>query len=303
MRASGPVLSRVDAVLATLRRGQRQLARDPRGAIETAVQQLLALGRAATESHPRDEPARTYRIDDLARVSGTTVRNVRAYLERGLLHPARRVGRVSVFDDTHLSRLRIITSMLDRGYTSAHILEMLAAWEGGRDLADVLGLEHALVTPQVEDAPLTMTPTAARELAGGAADFDRLVDAGLIERTGSRVRVLRPKLLAAFGEMRAYGMTTETLLDVHQRIEPALDEVGRVLVTAGAAHLAPRFVTPDAPTSADVAELVTMLTRFRALAMTSVTATLAVSIEKTIEGLLSEYLADYVRAARPADAG
>ncbi|MBN9620864.1 MAG: MerR family transcriptional regulator, partial [Actinobacteria bacterium] len=201
------------------------------------------------------------------------------------------------------SRLRIITSMLDRGYTSAHILEMLAAWEGGRDLADVLGLEHALVTPQVEDAPLTMTPTAARELAGGAADFDRLVDAGLIERTGSRVRVLRPKLLAAFGEMRAYGMTTETLLDVHQRIEPALDEVGRVLVTAGAAHLAPRFVTPDAPTSADVAELVTMLTRFRALAMTSVTATLAVSIEKTIEGLLSEYLADYVRAARPADAG
>lgn len=295
-------LSRVDAVLATLRRGQRQLARDPRGAIETAVQQLLALGRTAAESRGREEPARSYRIDDLARVSGTTVRNVRAYLERGLLHPARRDGRVSVFDDTHLSRLKIIMSMLDRGYTSAHILEMLTAWEDGKDLADVLGLENALVQPQVDDPPATMGLAAARELAGGAEDLELLVGAGLVERSGARARVLRPKLLAAFAEMRAYGMTTATLLDVHQRVEPAVDQISEILVSAGAAHLAPRFVSPEPPTSADVAELVTMLTRFRALAMASVTATLTVSIERTIEGLLSEYLAHYVRTTRPADA-
>ena len=37
-----------------------------------------------------------------------------------------------------------------------------------------------------------------------------------------------------------------------------------------------------------------MLTRFRDLAMTSVTASLAASIEETIEGLLADYLAQTV---------
>jgi hypothetical protein len=52
----------VDSVLETLRRGQRQLARDPRGAIELAVNQLLSLGRGRDTA-----PAgASYRIDDLA---------------------------------------------------------------------------------------------------------------------------------------------------------------------------------------------------------------------------------------------
>ena len=280
---------RVEAVLAGLRRGQRQLARDPRRAIESAVTQLLALGRA----RPSTAGGRTYRIDELARVSGTTVRNIRAYQERGLLHPARRVGRASVFDDTHVSRLKIILSMFDRGYTGANVAEMLAAWESGRDLADVLGLEHALVTPRVDDPPATMSRTAATELAGSAADLERYRAAGLVEPAGARLRVLRPKLLAAFAEMRGYGVDTATLLDVHRRIGPKVDEISAILVGAGAGQLGPRFERP--PTSADVDELVTMLTRWRTLALTSVAATLAQSIEDTIEGLLAAYLAQYVQ--------
>ncbi|MFB9386717.1 MerR family transcriptional regulator [Pseudonocardia petroleophila] len=37
---------------------------------------------------------REYRIDELAHTAGTTVRNIRAYQDRGLLPPPRRVGRV-----------------------------------------------------------------------------------------------------------------------------------------------------------------------------------------------------------------
>ena len=43
-----------------------------------------------------------YRIDELAQQAGTTVRNVRAYQERGLLSPPRRQGRAGLFDDGHL---------------------------------------------------------------------------------------------------------------------------------------------------------------------------------------------------------
>ncbi|MDQ2797612.1 MAG: MerR family transcriptional regulator, partial [Actinomycetota bacterium] len=105
----------VDAVLESLRRGQRQLTRSPRAAIEAAVKQLLTLGPGKPAARSRYKTAATYRIDDLARAAGTTVRNVRAYQERGLLHAPARVGRTAIFDDTHLTRLKMITSMLDRG--------------------------------------------------------------------------------------------------------------------------------------------------------------------------------------------
>lgn len=291
----------VEAVLDSLRRGQRQLTRNPRQAIETAVKQLLSRAIGPPAASEAADPDGTYRIDDLARAAGTTSRNIRAYQERGLLHPPTRSGRAAVFDETHLSRLRIITSMLDRGYTSAHIREMLGAWERGRDLADVLGLERALVPPRMADPPATLTLDEARELAGGPADYDRCVAAGLIEPLDGRARVLRPNLLASFAEMREYGMSTDRLIALHLAIEPAVDRISELLVRTGAKHLAPRFVTDTAPTGADVAELVEVLTRFRALAMTSVTATLATSIEKTVENLLSEYLAHFVRTAEPTD--
>ena len=101
--------------------------------------------RSVTRTAPRTSGE--YRIDDLARLAGTTTRNIRVYRDRGLLPPPLRVGRIALFNDTHLTRLRLITSMLDRGYTIAHVREMLSAWEEGKNLGDVLGLETAIVGP------------------------------------------------------------------------------------------------------------------------------------------------------------
>src|SRR5690242_6473215 len=86
-----------------------------------------------------------YRLDDLAHAAGVTVRNVRAYAERGLLPAPRRVGRVNLYDETHLARLRLINRLLERGYTVAHIADFIATWEGGHDLGQTLGLEAALL--------------------------------------------------------------------------------------------------------------------------------------------------------------
>lgn len=295
--ARSPHPRSIEGVLESLRRGSRQLTRNPRAAIETAVKQLLTLGAVPPLPVPRREAAPTYRIDDLARAAGTTVRNIRAYQERGLLHAPRRVGRTAVFDDSHLSRLKIITSMLERGYTSAHILEMLTAWEHGKDLSDVLGLEHALVPAQTDDEPTSMTLAAARTLAGGRAELDQLAAGGLVQITGGRARVLRPKLIAAFAEMREYGMSMADLVALHRQLVPAIDGISRSLVAAGVQLLGPRFQADTPPTNTDVAELVALLTRFRTLAITSVSATLATSIEQTIEGLLADYLAHFVRTA------
>lgn len=303
-RSAGPSIARVEAVLESLRRGQRQLAHNPRGAIEAAVKQLLTVtipGPRPRQADPSsddtspDDAAHTYRVDDIARAAGTTVRNVRAYQERGLLHPPTRVGRTSVFDDTHLSRLKLITSMLERGYTSAHILEMFTAWEHGKDLADVLGLETALVPPTEGDRPVIMAPAEARELAGGQAVFDSLLDAGLIEAAGDRFRVLRPALVSAFAEIGGIGVPIDSLIELHTSITPLMDQVSELLVSVGVEYLGPMILADQTPSPAQVTDLVGVLTRFRALAMASVTATLASSMDTTIEGLLADYLAQFVR--------
>lgn len=290
----------LDVLLDALRREAREKTRRPRAAIDAAVKELL---RGTSRSAAKSVGGEQYRIDDLAHAAGTTVRNVRAYQERGLLPAPRRSGRVALFDEGHLARLKLITSMLDRGYTSAHIEELLEAWESGGDLADILGLER-LVRPWSSDEPTTMTVRQVRELAGDRPTLNRLVANKLVELRGQRAVVRRPKLLAALAELRGYGISMDVALDLHERIAPMIDEISRVLVEAGTAQVADRMPNPAQLTDRNMSELVTMMIRFRTLAMDSVMGTLAHAIEERIEGLLGDYLASVAGTpTTAADAG
>jgi DNA-binding transcriptional MerR regulator len=288
-----PELS-IETLFELLRRAPAEVARKPREAIEGVVRQLLAHASATAPTGGGDV-AREYRIDDLARAADTTTRNIRAYQDRGILHPPRRVGRVALFDDTHLARLRVITSMLSRGYTTAHIAEILSAWENGDDLADILGLER-LVGPWASDAPTTVAVEQAKELAGDDAGYRRLVASKMIEPRGEEAVLHRPKLLESYAEMRGYGVPTAVLIDLHERIEPLLDQVSKLLVRTGAEQVAGRLPSPTHPTGQDMNELVTMLIRFRTLAMEAVTASLAHTLEQRIEKVLGDYLASLAGA-------
>lgn len=91
--------------------------------------------------------AAEYTVDELAQAAQTTVRNVRAYQDRGLLSPPERRGRVGVYNGEHLARLRLVGQLLERGYSIASIRELFDAWAQGRDLAHVLGLDQAIRAP------------------------------------------------------------------------------------------------------------------------------------------------------------
>ena len=85
-----------------------------------------------------------YRLSELAETSGISVRNIRAYRERGLLDAPRRDGRSAFYDDRHVAQLTAITRLLRRGFTSAHIAEFLTAIREGVDIADMLGLHESI---------------------------------------------------------------------------------------------------------------------------------------------------------------
>ena len=282
----------IAAVLANLRRAPGRVRRQSRDIVETAVAQLFD---AATQEPYGASASGEYRIDDLARLGGTTTRNIRVYRDRGLLPPPTRVGRIALYNDSHLTRLRLITSMLDRGYTLAHVDEMLSAWQDGKDLGDVLGLETALVGTWSAEKPQTRPRAEVERLIDDDAALKRLVGLELVKLDADDATVVRPKLLDAFTEIRSYGIGMDKLIDLHEQIVPLVDEIGGILVRAGAEHVA-KLIRPgeSLPKDAEVAELITMLVRFRTQAVASVAATLASSIESTIETLVSALLADFI---------
>jgi len=123
-----------------------------------------------------------YRLDDLARISGVSARNIRAYRERGLLDPPRRIGRSAYYDDYHLSQLKTINQLLRRGFNSAHIAEFFASMRQGADLTDILGIQQAVLGPPTDEG-----------VAGSVVPSDMSavgIDRGL--RRGAQADRLRP---------------------------------------------------------------------------------------------------------------
>jgi len=290
----------IAGVLANLRRAPKRVRRQSREVIENAVTQLFD----AAVRHPHGAGSGEYRIDDLARLAGSTTRNVRVYRDRGLLPPPLRVGRIALYNDTHLTRLRLITSMLNRGYNIAHVREMLSAWEEGKNLGDVLGLESAIVGTWTTEKSQTMPLAEAQRLINDTGAFERLIGLQVIHVDGPQATITRPKLIDAFNEIRGYGVSMDKLIDLHERIVPLVDQISEMLVRAGAEHVADRIKPREAlPADTEIAELITMLVRFRSQAVASVTATLASSIESTIESMVSSILAEYLERSPDADVG
>jgi len=284
--------NRITAVLTNLRRAPRR--------VENVVAQLFD---AATREPFGTSTSGEYRIDDLARLAGTTTRNIRVYRDRGLLPPPLRVGRIALYNDTHLTRLRLITSMPDRGYTMAHVHEMLSAWEEGKDLGDVLGLENALVGTWSAEKPSTRPRAEVEQLIDDDAALNRLVALHLVKFDGDNTTLVRPKLIDAFNELRGYGIGMGKLIDLHEQIVPLVDEISAILVRAGAEHVGARITPRGAlPKDTELAEVITMLVRFRTQAVASVAGTLASSIEATIETLVSRLLADVIANAAGSQA-
>ncbi|WP_156426754.1 MerR family transcriptional regulator [Mycobacterium sp. IS-3022] len=274
-----------------LRRADKRVRRSSRDVVATAVSQLFD---AAVQPHGV-EASGEYRIEELARLAGTTTRNIRVYRDRGLLHPPLRVGRIALFNDTHLTRLRLITSLLDRGYNISHVREMLSAWEQGKGVGEILGLESAIAGSWATEKPERMSVADARRLVDDDPGFDRMVGLGVIKLEDGEAVIVRPKLIEAFNDIRQYGVGTDKLIDLHERIAPLIDQISGILVQAGIEEVLHR-INPGAalPPDTEIAELITMLVRFRTQAVSAVSATLAFSIESTIESLVGEILGDVI---------
>jgi len=68
-----------------------------------------------------------YRVEALAQAGGVTVDTVRFYQGRGLIPPPRREGRVALYGEIHLERLRQVRALLQQGFSLAQIRRVVGA--------------------------------------------------------------------------------------------------------------------------------------------------------------------------------
>jgi DNA-binding transcriptional MerR regulator len=94
---------------------------------------------------PRAEdptPARLT-VDELARATGTTTRQVRALQTRGLLPHPDLVARTGYYGTAHLDRLRAILRLQGQGFSLTSLGTLMRAREAHMTLAEVLGLQSS----------------------------------------------------------------------------------------------------------------------------------------------------------------
>ncbi|HYA67130.1 MAG TPA: MerR family transcriptional regulator [Acidimicrobiales bacterium] len=92
-----------------------------------------------------------FTIDELARLAGTTGRNVRAFQTQGLLPHPTLVGRTGFYRADHLDHLRAILRLQREGFSLASIAALFDALRGGLTLEQVVGLPRRTSADEGDD--------------------------------------------------------------------------------------------------------------------------------------------------------
>ncbi|MFJ7075220.1 MerR family transcriptional regulator [Streptomyces sp. NPDC098781] len=223
-----------------------------------------------------------YRIEDLAHLSGATVRTIRAYQDRGLLPRPERRGRANVYSDAHLDRLRQIADLLDRGYTLASIKELLEAWDAGRGLGGVLGLAAEVDGPWTDEKAVRISRAELDERFGGSPDDAAVAEAvelGVLEPVpGDEESFLvpSPQELAVAVELNSAGVPLSAISGHLRELRGQVEHIASRFLEFTTEHVFARYLEgPHRPTDAEAAEAASLVRRLRPLAQHTVDAELA----------------------------
>ena len=105
-------------------------------------------------------------IDELARETGMTVRNIRAHQSRGLLPPPEVRARTGYYGPEHVARLRLIQELQGNGYNLAAIKDLVERTSGSAQ--DALDFARAILTPFEDERPeIIEAAELAERFSGG----------------------------------------------------------------------------------------------------------------------------------------
>lgn len=230
-------------------------------------------------------------IDELARRTGVTTRNIRAYQTRGLLRPPDVRGRRGLYGEEHVARLRLIRDMQAAGFNLQAIKRLLELVPAGA-AEEAVRLERALLAPWVTEEAETVDASdlAARFPEAGEEDIRRAQELGLITPLGDgRVRIESPTLLRAGEEVLRLGVRPGEALEVLERVRAHAEGVAQVFVALFLERVWTPHVSDDP--SAGLPRIREALERLRPIASSVLTATFQRVMAAEVEAAFGEQLA------------
>jgi DNA-binding transcriptional MerR regulator len=168
-------------------------------------------------------------IDDLARRTGFTTRNIRAYQSRGLLPPPEVRGRTGYYAEEHVDRLELIREMQADGFNLTSIKRLIDG--SGGEWEDMLGFKRAALSGWEAEEPevTTLEEFAARFGVTPADDplpLQRAIELGAVVPLGrGRLELPSPALIRAGEEVVAAGVPLPAVIDVLAKIMRHADAV------------------------------------------------------------------------------
>lgn len=234
-----------------------------------------------------------YTVEELALAANTSVRNIRAYQDKGLLPPPTLRGRKGIYSNQHLSRLRVIADLLDRGYTLASILDLISGLEQGVGLSEILGMESAINSPWAKEAPevismaqmiklfgLQLTP-AAIKLAG---------ELGVATIQGTQVRVSSMSTLKVAADLCATGIPLIDQLEILRMSRDNVEKVAKEFVRLISENVLKPYEQKSLPPKEEFPKIIDLIWRMRPMAEIVVKAELGRAMDMAASSILADQL-------------
>jgi len=115
----------------------------------------LQLPVVQSEEAPEADPLlpRTYKVGELAKATGKTVRALHLYEERKLLEPLERSpGGFRLYGDNAVKRVRWISKMQEMGYSLTDLQRIAAQWDANRSAPETMARVEASLRQKLKEA-------------------------------------------------------------------------------------------------------------------------------------------------------
>jgi DNA-binding transcriptional MerR regulator len=171
-------------------------------------------------------------IEELARRSGMSVRNVREHQAKGLLPPPEVLARIGYYGPEHLTRLQLIAELRAEGFNLRGIKRLLEDTNGAAE--NLLGLKRAISEPFETEQPQAFTREELSERFGGEVGPRTLAEAKrlgvLVSLGGGRYEAPSPSLLDAAEEVMRRGVSLRSALSVVADVQRSCESISRRFV-------------------------------------------------------------------------
>ncbi len=225
-------------------------------------------------------------IDELARRTGMTVRNIRAHQSRALLPPPQVRGRTGYYGPEHERRIELIRELQADGFKLEAISRLLESAGGSTE--EVLRFTRAVKAPFEDEQPqIVSAAELAERWQAGEAAAPRLL------RKAERLGILRPlpdgnyeelspTLGRASAELAALGIPAEAALEVAGEIRKHAGAVAKAFVELFVQRVWKPFEDEGRPEH-DLPEVREALERLRPLASDALLAMFQLVMTESVE--------------------